>query len=278
MKVDTRTALVFVALGVLASGAGAQILSLDYSNDISWKVGSALEGRAGVVRQTPPASAAAVGLGTLPANANLVAFTVGPDGAPLFVLDTTVDLPGSVHAGPRDVVRYAGGVYSVVFSGAAAGIPAGTSIDGLAFRHTAAKDYFVFSLDVTAKLGGSLTATPRDVVVWDGTNWSKPFDGAAAGVPSNLMIDALSVDGFAPTGLVFYLSFDGSGKLGTVNFDDEDVMAWDGSAWSLAFDGSTQADTTFAAGDLDALQVRTPNIFRDGFESGDTTQWSAATS
>jgi len=260
-------------LASIAGSASAQILSVDYSNDITWKAGSAVESRAAVVSQTPPAAATGIDLGSLPTNATLRAFTVADDGAYLFALDTTVDLPGSVHATPRDVVRYAGGTYSVVFTGETAGVPDGVAIDGLWVHHAGGKDDYYLSFDVTANLGG-VVADRRDVVVWDGSAWSKAFDGVSAGVPPNLTLDALSVDLYDPAGVVYYLSFDGSGKLGGVDFDDEDVVAWNGTTWSLAFDASSAADATFASGDLDAEAVRTPNIFRDGFESDDTSQWS----
>ena len=73
-----------------------------------------------------------------------------------------------------------------------------------------------------------------------------------------------------------YFSFDTSGKISTVDFDDEDVVAFDGSTWSLAYDASATLSAAFAAGDLDALGVRTVNIFKDGFEIATTLEWSAA--
>ena len=53
------------------------------------------------------------------------------------------------------------------------------------------------------------------------------------------------------------LSFDTSGSVGGIDFDDEDVLEYDGSAWTLAFDGSTQ-DPDWAAADLDAVFVPEP--------------------
>ena len=270
-------ACAFVIPILLASAASAQVLSLDYSNDVSWKVGAALAPRAGVVRQAPPSSAITVDLGLLPANADLVAFAVGSDGKPLFVLDTALDLPGGVYVEPADVVRYSGGTYSVVLNGGSADVPKGAVIDGLDFRRGDGANLYYLSFDVAIILPGPLFADRRDVVVWNGSSWSKVFDGGAHGVPVNLDVDAVSVDRYDPAGTVFYLSFDGSGRIGSVNFDDEDVVVWNGSAWSHAFDGSTQSDPTFAAGDMDALQVLTPNVFRDGFESSDRSEWSTTT-
>lgn len=57
-----------------------------------------------------------------------------------------------------------------------------------------------------------------------------------------------------------YFSFDTSGRIATVGFDDEDIVAFDGSTWSLAYDASATLSSSFAAGDLDAVGVRTINI------------------
>ena len=72
-----------------------------------------------------------------------------------------------------------------------------------------------------------------------------------------------------------YFSFDTSGRIAAVDFDDEDVVSYDGSTWSLAFDASAALDVTFAAGDLDALAIRAANLFRDDFETGATLEWSS---
>jgi hypothetical protein len=51
------------------------------------------------------------------------------------------------------------------------------------------------------------------------------------------------------------LSFDGSGSIGGVAFDDEDALEFDGGAtWALAYDGSAQ-DPDWAPADLDAIQA-----------------------
>ncbi len=50
------------------------------------------------------------------------------------------------------------------------------------------------------------------------------------------------------------MSFDGSGRVGNVSFDDEDVLEYDGQTWRLAYDGSERFEG-WKPGDLDALYV-----------------------
>ena len=50
------------------------------------------------------------------------------------------------------------------------------------------------------------------------------------------------------------MSFDTTGVISGIVFDDEDVMRFDGTLWSLEFDGSA-ADPDWAAADLDAVMV-----------------------
>jgi len=81
-------------------------------------------------------------------------------------------------------------------------------------------------------LGGE-TCFPFDVIRWDGSVYSKLFDGAAHGVPAGVEIDALAVDG---TDLL--LSFDVGVTLAGTYFADEDLVRWDGASFSSFFDGS----------------------------------------
>jgi hypothetical protein len=57
-----------------------------------------------------------------------------------------------------------------------------------------------------------------------------------------------------PGAALYLFSSDTGGTLGGVTFADEDVVAWDGSTWSLLFDGSLFG---LSPADLDALEVDT---------------------
>ncbi len=56
------------------------------------------------------------------------------------------------------------------------------------------------------------------------------------------------------------LSFDGTGQVGGVDFEDEDVLEYDSvmDTWSLAYDGSVQHSALGGGPDLDAVSVPEP--------------------
>ena len=89
---------------------------------------------------------------------------------------------------------------------------------------------------------------------WDGSSFSLVFDGSAQGIDSALDIDAAQDLG----GGSFLMSFDTTGQIDSVVFQDEDVVRFDGSTWSLEYDASA-ADSNWAAADLDAVTVPEPS-------------------
>ncbi len=117
---------------------------------------------------------------------------------------------------------------------------------------TATLEYSTVGL--TNPPGVSGTADDADIYRWNGSAHSRVIDMTAA--PYNLPTGA-NVDGFdrvSPT--QFYLSFSNTSTtvsgLGAVA--DEDVIFWNGSAWSMYFDGSAHGLTN-ANLDLDAISV-----------------------
>jgi hypothetical protein len=207
-------------------------------------------------------------LGALPAGIGLAAFDYAADGARLFVLEGWAELPGIGPVGPADVVARKNGAYQVAFSGAARGIPAGVSIDALA---VSSNGDLLLSFDATVALPGGIVADDEDVVDADGGGFVfvYQFTGRVAG--------GLDLDGLAssPDGDTWYLSFDGSGELAGVGFDDEDILAWNGASATLLFDGSAAAPG-WSAADLADFAILPGAIFADGFETGDAARWSAA--
>lgn len=95
--------------------------------------------------------------------------------------DIEVLLPGRIGLGPlpdgADVIAYAGA--------------------------SPTSHYFV--LGHTLVLAGGVTASPRDVVLWDGSRYSLALDGAALGLPDGTVIDAVSYD---PSSDTAWFSFD----------------------------------------------------------------------
>lgn len=268
-----RIAALWLLLCAGAAGSHAQILSVDVSNDITWTAGAATIDDEGARRVALPSVLSTLDLGVLPANADVTAYQLLDDGRRLFALDTFVDLGGGVDAGPEDVVAWNGAVYALFLDGSAAGIPAGTMIDAVGRIRSAGITQTLLSFDVPTALPGGLTADDEDIVGWNGSTWSMFFDGSANGIPESLDVDGFDRDPVVGTR---YFSFDTSGRIATVDFDDEDVVAFDGSSWSLAYDASASLSASFASGDLDALGVRTVNVFKDGFEIASTVEWSAA--
>ena len=192
----------------------------------------------------------------VPASAEVAGFELSSAGAVgnLLAVDTTVALPGlpaSSAAEPRDVVRFnaATGNFSSFFDGSANGIPEGAAIDAVA---TDASDRLLLSFDTTVSLPGVGTVEDEDLVRFASGTWTMEFDGSARGVPAELDLDAAHrVKGTSE----LLLSFDGSGSVGGVAFDDEDVVAFDTVALTFTkyFDGSTSDPTDWPAADLVGL-------------------------
>jgi hypothetical protein len=196
---------------------------------------------------TVPAS-----LGALPKSAELTGYDLLANGDQLFALDTTAELAGPLVVQPRNVVRYDGVGYGLEFDGSAEGIPDGAAID--AVSQTGGGD-LLLSFDTTVDLGGGLVVADEDLVQWNGASFSFAFDGSAEGIAAGLDLDGAHDAGSGVLGL----SFDASGSVGGVDFDDEDVLIFDpgGPTWTLVYDGSVEA-ATLAAADIEAIALPEP--------------------
>ncbi len=120
----------------------------------------------------------------------------------------------------------------------------------------------LFTVDTTALLTGGVLARPGDVVSWNGSVHAIVFDAEAAGLPRGLAIDAVSAgyDG----GLL--LSFETDVSLpGSLHVADEDLVRWDGSAFSLALDGSSAG--MGRAFDVDGVDDLGPSSFLVSFDT-----------
>jgi hypothetical protein len=190
-------------------------------------------------------------LGPLPEASDVIALGSDVNGDRLIAFDTTTLLPGNVVARPGDVIRYNGASYSIEFDAAAAGIPMGVMIDATSL----APGGLLLSFDTTLDLGGGLIAADEDLVRWNGSSFSLAFDGSAEGLDASLDIDAAQELGRG----AFLMSFDKAGTISTVHFDDEDIVRFDGAAWSMEFDASA-ADSDWAAADMDAMMVPEPSV------------------
>jgi hypothetical protein len=263
--------LVATAWRLDSGAAAAQVLSVDVSSDITFESAVGTHDHEAVLRSLLPGTPVVENLGLLPAPADLTAFHRLDGDLLLFSLDTFVELPGGVTADRNDVVEWDGASYAILLDGSVAGLPDGARIDALGWRRQGGVASLLLSTDIAVELPGSLVAEDEDLVAWNGAAWSLVLDGSATGIAEGLDLDGVDRD---PVTGELFVSFDGSGNLNGFDFDDEDALVWNGSTWSLAFSGANLGPS-FAAGDLDALGALTPNVFRDGFETSDTIEWSA---
>lgn len=264
--------LLTMALGTEAVAlAQVPVVVLRYSFDTATVSGTFLYEDEDVTQDNLADSFGVAWIGSLTAEADLTAYHLRQDGTQIFALDIATDLPGLLGARPNDVVSFNGTGYGMAFSGVANGLPAGAAIDALT---AASNEDLLLSFDVALDLPG-VSAEDRDLLRWSGSGWSVFFDGSDAGVPDGLDLDAAHL---LTDNIRLLLSFDGSGTVGGVQFDDEDVLEHNlvNRSWALFWDGSSRRPEVTAA-DLDALyafEERPSSLFSDGFESGDLSAWS----
>ncbi len=188
-------------------------------------------------------------LGALPARADVIGLGLDVNGDRLVAVDTVISLPGGVIARPGDVVRYDGASYSIEFDAAAAGVPASARTDAVSL----AAGGLLLSFDTTVSLGEGILAADEDLVVWDGAYFNWVFIGSSQGLDARLDIDAAQDLGDGS----YLMSFDTAGEIAGIAFDDEDVLRFDGSTWSLEVDGSAM-DPAWQSADLEAVVVPEP--------------------
>jgi hypothetical protein len=105
------------------------------------------------------------------------------------------------------------------------------------------------------------TADNADVYKWDGTAFSRVVD--AAGVGSVGLLGAANVDGLVMVDSThFYMSFTAldTAVPGIGNVQDEDIVYYDGTSWSVYFDGTANG-LTDANEDIDAFDIEVGIIY-----------------
>ncbi|MCB1866915.1 MAG: hypothetical protein KDG50_15970 [Chromatiales bacterium] len=127
-------------------------------------------------------------------------------------------------------------------------IPGGADIVGY---HALPNGDQLLAFDTTVTVG-FVTAESRDVVRYDGVNFTIDFDGSNLGVPPGAQIDAIALG----TDGALLLSFDTTVIVGAVTADDADIVRYDG-AYSLFFDAS-------AASVPDALDLDGAHVLANG--------------
>ncbi len=236
-----------VALLSLFAGAGTASAQWLFTPDVTVDASGVTITPRDVVTDLGAGPLAPEALPDLPGHAALAAIHADSGGDWLYVPATTVELPGPVYASRRDVVRDAGGSVTIELEGSTAGIPPDVAIDALAM--TSAGE-LLLSFDTTVALPG-LTVGDEDIARWNGGLWTLFFDGSAEGVPEDLDVDGVH---YVPALDALRMSFDRSGRIAGLSFDDEDVLGFDrsSSSWSIELDGSAR-DPALAAVDLVAV-------------------------
>jgi hypothetical protein len=173
--------------------------------------------------------------------------------------DITIDLGASVVTADEDVaVDTQLGIVMLENLGALPG-----ASDVIALGLDVGGDRFI-AFDTTTALAGGVVARPGDVVRYDGAAYSIEFDAAAAGLPSGVATDAISL---SANGLL--LSFDTTVDLGGgLVVADEDLVNWNGATFALAMDGS--AEGLDSALDVDAAQDLGGGVLVMSFDTAGT--------
>ena len=141
-------------------------------------------------------------------------------------------------------------IYTIEFDASAEGVPPGVQIDALS-QNTAGN--LVVSFNTTVELSGA-TFQDEDLVEVDGANFTSFFDGSAEGVDAVLDVDGAHV---FPGSDFLALSFDISGTVGGIYFDDEDVLEFDpgSGTWEMAWDTSVERPEWPSGSDVDAVHL-----------------------
>jgi hypothetical protein len=244
---------------IVAALAATPLSEIRVSPDTTVTLGGLTVDDENVARDDLAGTVTKLVIGSIPAETDLDAYNVRPDGVQLLSFDTTVVLPGGITARPGDVVRYDGAGYAIEFNAAAAGIGPGVNLDAVAVYGSS----LLLSFDTAFDIGG-LHVEPADLVLFDGATFTSFFSASPAGIAPGLNLDAAD---YLPCNGHLLLSFDGSGTIGGVAFDDEDVLEFDrASTWEMAYDGSAH-DPHWGPADLDAvhavvnLGAGTPAVF-----------------
>lgn len=236
---------------------------VDYSADVTVALGGATVVDEDVALDDLLGTVTLASLGALPGATDVVAYHLLDDGDQLIAFDTTVSLTGGLTARPGDVVRFDGATYTPEFDASSNELPAGVQTDAVGML---GQGDLLLSFDTTVAVDG-ITVQDEDVVAFDGQAFTLFFDASTARVATALDLDAVHY--LNQNGNIL-VSFDGSGTVDALPFDDEDVLEYDpvDDVWALAYDGSVE-HAEWPAADLDALHATPTPVCMAGECNGD---------
>lgn len=195
-----------------------------------------------------------------------------------FSTNTAVPTLGTVQ--DEDVVGLASGAWSTYFDGTAHGLTNDAQdLDAISFGSDTSTPppppppppgpspvtLYLSTLGAGTPPGAGGSGDGADVYSWDDTTYTRTLDLSAA--PYDLPAGA-NVDGYSRVDDThFYVSLDANATVpGVGTVQDEDILSWNGTAWSVWFDGTAHGLGQFAQ-DVDAFSV-----------SGGTVYFSTGTS
>jgi hypothetical protein len=146
----------------------------------------------------------------------------------LFSADIPMTLGGESFE-ERDVISHDSSGFAPYLSGSDLGIPEGVNIDAFGFP----EGDILFSVDIPTTLNG-VAYTERDLILYDGANFSKLLDGPDVGIPDAACIDAATV--LSDGNIVFSLDIPVS--LEGILFKAHDLIVYNSSSFDLYFSGS----------------------------------------
>jgi hypothetical protein len=192
----------------------------------------------------------------VPAEAEIAGLELSTTAPAVLALDVTAALPGlppGSAASPQDVASWDPNTdtYSISFDGALAGVPENARIDAVSRTPGGA---LLLSFDITVELPLVGDVDDEDLVEVVPGGFQMAFDGSAFDVPEELDLDAASRPDAVSADLL--LSFDGTGEIAGVPFDDEDTLLFSAGTWALYSDASLSDPAGYA--DVDTVALPEP--------------------
>lgn len=176
-----------------------------------------------------------------------------------FVRDAGTDVPGLGTVQDEDIVHYDNGTWAMIFDGSVYGLDASNGQDIDALDIVDGTIYFSTAGSGVSNPVGTLGAyDDADVYSWDGSSFSRAFDGSNNGLQGNADIDALSVLAVDVNGNLtnFCASFRVDTVVNSVAVLDDEVICYDNGAWNttnkFVSDPALDADPGL---DIDALDL-----------------------
>ena len=251
-KQCVNTIILLLFLGAIFLDANVPLSHADilFSTDIPITIGSdSFEERDVISHESssfaPYLSGSSLGI---PEGVNIDAFGFSRSNI-LFSVDIPTTLDGVAYT-ERDLIVYDGTDFSKLLDGPAIGIPHGARIDAATVLSDGT---IIFSLDIPVSLVG-IAFKANDLISYDGSSFGLYFNGSNNGIPENANIDGVYV---SPTGDILF-SIDIPSDLSGLEVTDKDIIKWDGSSFSLYFDGLSSGLPTNA--DVNAVAVNPPVI------------------